>query len=99
MGALVLLSLPLRCFLVLALKPSASANLTSSLVLSGASGLGRATTDLIVARGGKVVIMDFNEDNGVAAAKAYGGKAVFHLTDVTDAKQVQAGIERPTSPH
>ena len=56
--------------------------------------MGRAATDLIISRGGKVVIMDFNEESGQDAAKSYGGNAVFHLTDVTNSEQVQAGIDK-----
>lgn len=64
-----------------------------ALVTGGASGLGRATVDRIVADGGKAVIVDRDVPRGEAAAKELGDAVLFVPTDVTDAEAVQKAIE------
>jgi NAD(P)-dependent dehydrogenase (short-subunit alcohol dehydrogenase family) len=53
------------------------------LVSGGASGLGAATAELIVAAGGRVVIADIGESTGRAHAQRLGSAAEFVRTDVT----------------
>src|SRR5215218_2595564 len=53
------------------------------LVTGGASGLGGATSDIVVAAGGHVVIVDINEQTGHAKAAALGERARFVKADVT----------------
>ena len=43
-----------------------------AVVTGGASGLGHATAQRIVAEGGKVALLDVNEEMGQAAAKELG---------------------------
>src|SRR5262245_17021360 len=65
----------------------------SFLVTGGASGLGRAAAEAIVAAGGHVVLLDVNTDAGKSAEQAIGGTARFAKADVTSEEQVQAAIE------
>jgi Cu2+-exporting ATPase len=62
------------------------------LVTGGASGLGGATAEMIVAAGGHVVIADVNEAMGKTAAARLGASARFIRTDVTIEADVQQAI-------
>lgn len=53
------------------------------VVTGGASGLGAATARMIVARGGKVVLADVNQEAGAAIEAELGAHARFVQTDVT----------------
>lgn len=68
-----------------------------ALVTGGASGLGEATVRQLVRRGGRVLIVDLNEDRGNALAAELGEVARFARADVSDADQVQAAVEQATS--
>ena len=63
-----------------------------AVVTGGASGLGHAVAQYIVAHGGKVALFDVNEDKGLAAAKALGEAARFFKTDVTSEDGVAANV-------
>jgi NAD(P)-dependent dehydrogenase (short-subunit alcohol dehydrogenase family) len=65
-----------------------------ALVTGGASGLGLATARMIVAAGGRAVILDRPGSAGAAVAEALGERALFAPTDVTREDQVQAAIAR-----
>ncbi len=58
----------------------------------GASGLGGATVDMIVAADGRVVIADIKEDEGRARAAQHGSSARFARADVTNEDDVIAAI-------
>ena len=60
------------------------------VVTGGASGLGRASVEAILAAGGNAVILDVNAEAGKAAEQALGAKARFALADVTSEEQVKA---------
>ena len=62
------------------------------LVTGGASGLGGATTDMVVAAGGRVVVLDINEQTGQAKAAQHGSAVRFVPTDVTSEEDVQRAI-------
>ena len=62
------------------------------IVTGGASGLGAATTRMIVENGGRVVIADVNESEGRALAGALGDAAQFVRTDVTDEASGKAAV-------
>jgi NAD(P)-dependent dehydrogenase (short-subunit alcohol dehydrogenase family) len=64
----------------------------AALVTGGASGLGEATVRRLSGAGAKVVIVDRDAGKGEALAAELG--AVFVATDVTDADDVQAAVER-----
>ena len=66
------------------------------LVTGGASGLGGATADMVVAAGGRAVILDRNGEAGEARARALGDRARFVVTDVTVEADVQAAIDTAT---
>lgn len=63
-----------------------------AVVSGGASGLGNAVATRIVAEGGRVAILDINEDQGRDAAAALGDHALFFRTDVSDEASVNAGV-------
>jgi NAD(P)-dependent dehydrogenase (short-subunit alcohol dehydrogenase family) len=62
------------------------------IVTGGASGLGGATVEMIVANGGNAVIADIR--GGEALAAKLGKQAVFQPTDVTSEEQAKAAVER-----
>ncbi|HZP87735.1 MAG TPA: 3-hydroxyacyl-CoA dehydrogenase [Burkholderiales bacterium] len=62
------------------------------VVTGGASGLGGATVEAIVAAGGNAVIADIKADP-VAIAAQFGERARFLQTDVTDQAQGQAAVD------
>lgn len=56
-----------------------------ALVTGGASGVGRATVELMVKEGAQVVFTDLNVEAGEALAAALGDKAVFMRQDAASA--------------
>jgi NAD(P)-dependent dehydrogenase (short-subunit alcohol dehydrogenase family) len=64
------------------------------ITTGGASGLGRAAAEAIVAAGGNAVLADVNADVGAAAEAALGPRAAFVQTDVTSEADVQVAIQR-----
>lgn len=66
---------------------------TRAVITGGVSGLGLATAQRIVAAGGKVTLLDVNDDKGNAAIAALGsGNARYVRTDVTDETVVAAAV-------
>ena len=66
------------------------------LVTGGGSGIGRAACKRFAAEGGKVVVVDLNDDHGNQTVKAItdsGGRAVFAQADVSDSAEVQAAVK------
>jgi len=63
------------------------------IVTGGASGLGGATVDMIVAAGGRAVIVDINEQAGAAKAAQHGKSAHFVRTDVTSDTEMQRAVD------
>ena len=53
------------------------------LVTGGASGLGGATVDMIVAAGGRAVVVDLKDEAGRAKASQHGSSTRFIKADVT----------------
>jgi NAD(P)-dependent dehydrogenase (short-subunit alcohol dehydrogenase family) len=66
------------------------------LVTGGASGLGGAAVDMIVAAGGRAVIIDLKDEAGGAMAARHGSSARFVHADVTSETQVQGAIDTAT---
>ena len=62
------------------------------LVTGGASGLGGATAEMVVAAGGRVIIADINEAAGKTATARLGASARFLRTDVTVEADIQKAI-------
>lgn len=67
------------------------------VVTGGGSGLGAATAHMVVAAGGKVVIVDVVKEVGEATAKELGANACFVQTDVTDAASAKNAIDTALS--
>ncbi len=63
------------------------------LVTGGASGLGGATVDMVVAAGGRAVIVDVNEETGKAMASRHGDAVRFVKTDVASDTDMQRAVE------
>ena len=63
------------------------------IVTGGASGLGAATSRMIVEGGGNVVVADVKDSEGAALALSLGASARFVHTDVTDEASGRAAVE------
>ncbi len=65
-----------------------------AIVTGGGSGIGRATSEAFVRHGGCVVIFDAKEQTGASAAREIGEEhAHFERVDVSDAEQVERGVQ------
>ena len=63
------------------------------IVTGGASGLGGATSRMIAAQGGKVVIADVQADRGEALARELGSNARYVRCDVSSEADGRAAVE------
>ncbi|HEX5788729.1 MAG TPA: SDR family oxidoreductase [Woeseiaceae bacterium] len=63
-----------------------------AVITGGASGLGYATAERVVAAGGQVTLCDVNEDQGQASAQRLGTQARFVHCDVADETAVRAAV-------
>jgi NAD(P)-dependent dehydrogenase (short-subunit alcohol dehydrogenase family) len=63
------------------------------IVTGGASGLGGATVDMVIAAGGRAVLVDINEQTGQAAAVRLGDRLRFVKTDVTSDTDMQRAVD------
>src|SRR5262245_22321656 len=64
-----------------------------AVVTGGASGLGRATAERLVAAGASVALLDRPASPGAEAAKAMGERALFTPADVTLADEVSVALQ------
>ena len=62
------------------------------LVTGGASGLGGAAVDMIVAAGGRALVVDVDAARGAAKAAAHGARARFVRADVTSEADVAGAV-------
>ena len=67
-------------------------NKALAIVTGGASGLGRAVAEHIIAKGGRAAILDLQEDAGKLVARQIG--ASFFKCDVTVEMQVSSAIDK-----
>lgn len=65
-----------------------------AVVTGGASGLGAATVQLLVQKGCKVGIWDWNEQLGTAFSQQLGAATLFTKCDVSSPESVTAALER-----
>jgi len=64
-----------------------------AVVTGGANGLGRATVELFVAEGARVVVADLDDEAGASLVAALGDAAAFVHTDVADADSVEGAVD------
>ncbi len=60
-----------------------------AIVTGGSGGIGRATVELFVEQGAKVVIADVDAERGEGLAENLGPSAAFRRTDVADSDEVE----------
>ena len=68
-----------------------------AVITGGASGLGRATAERIVAGGGKVALFDLNEDLAKATAAEIGDSARPYTVNVTETDSVVSALDQVMS--
>jgi NAD(P)-dependent dehydrogenase (short-subunit alcohol dehydrogenase family) len=66
---------------------------TRAIITGGASGLGQAVAESIVAAGGRVALLDVNAAAGQALAAGLGERAAFIAADITSEPAVNAAVE------
>ena len=66
---------------------------STTVVTGGASGLGRATAERLVAAGGRVALLDLAKSPGAETASKLGTGALFAPCDVTSAEDVTAALD------
>ena len=79
-----------------------SADGRRAIVTGAASGIGRATAELLAAEGAAVILADVNADAGEAAAagiRERGGRALFVRCDVTSSADCAATVRALPSRH
>lgn len=64
-----------------------------AVVTGGASGLGAAAVEMLIAKGAKCVIADLNEEKGKEFAATFGDNATFVKCDVTKTPENEAAIK------
>ncbi|MFP5112344.1 3-hydroxyacyl-CoA dehydrogenase [Bacillaceae bacterium C204] len=69
-------------------------NTCRAVVTGGASGLGEATVRKIVGSGGKAVIFDQSEENGVKLQNELGDAVLFIKADVTKDEDIQEAVNQ-----
>lgn len=65
-----------------------------AVVTGGASGLGEATVRNFVEGGGKVSILDLQQEKGQSLSAELGDDAIFCMANVTDEQSVQNAIDK-----
>ncbi|MEP6940207.1 MAG: SDR family NAD(P)-dependent oxidoreductase [Rudaea sp.] len=65
-----------------------------AVITGGVSGLGFAVARHLVANGGKVALLDINDDRGAAAAAELGASASYFRTDVTAEDAIAATLKQ-----
>ncbi len=63
-----------------------------AVITGGASGLGFATAQRVIAAGGQAVLLDINDEQGAASAADLGEHAAYINTDVADEESVKRSI-------
>jgi len=64
-----------------------------AVITGGASGIGKASVELFVREGARVVIADIMDDRGEALARELGGQAVYQHTNVALEEEVKAAVD------
>ena len=69
---------------------------TRAIITGGASGLGQAVAECVIAAGGRVALLDVNVAAGNALVAGLGERASFIETDVTSEAAVNAAVAAAT---
>jgi NAD(P)-dependent dehydrogenase (short-subunit alcohol dehydrogenase family) len=69
----------------------------NAVVTGGASGLGRATAERLLAAGSRVALLDLASSRGADVAQALGPAALFVPADVTSPEQVSGALDAARS--
>jgi NAD(P)-dependent dehydrogenase (short-subunit alcohol dehydrogenase family) len=67
--------------------------IAKAVITGGASGLGFATAERVIAAGGQAVLLDINAEQGASSVAKLGERAKFVSTDVSDEAAVKAAIQ------
>jgi NAD(P)-dependent dehydrogenase (short-subunit alcohol dehydrogenase family) len=62
---------------------------SGAVVVGGASGMGRASAELLASKGARVAILDLPSSDGEAVARGLGDGAIFRPLDVMDEAAVE----------
>lgn len=65
----------------------------TAVITGGASGLGRATVELLAKQGANVAIFDMNDEKGNALATELGDHVKFYNVNVSDEASVQTALD------
>lgn len=65
-----------------------------AVITGGASGLGFATAQRVVEAGGRVVLLDINDELGAESVAMLGERALYVSTDVSNEDSVKAAIQK-----
>jgi len=68
-----------------------------AIVTGAGSGIGKATAEYFAQQGAKVVVAEWNQESGTQTADSItkaGGEAIFCHTDVSQASQVEALVQK-----
>ena len=68
-------------------------NTKVAVITGGASGLGRATAEMVINQGGKVALFDLNEELVSKTAAELGENAVAFVVNVTEEESVQNAVD------
>jgi NAD(P)-dependent dehydrogenase (short-subunit alcohol dehydrogenase family) len=66
---------------------------STAVITGGASGLGRATAERLLAAGANVLLLDLPSSDGEGVAAKLGERAAFAAADVRDEAQVSAALD------
>jgi NAD(P)-dependent dehydrogenase (short-subunit alcohol dehydrogenase family) len=70
-----------------------------AVVVGGASGMAKATAEMLTAKGAVVAILDRASSAGAEVAASLGGGATFHACDVTDYEGTEAALQAAFDHH
>ena len=68
-----------------------------SIITGGASGLGEATMRALLDKGGKVAILDLNEEKGKQLSSEFGDAVLFIPLDMTQTEAVEKAVKKVIS--